>query len=132
MGFGLICTEPKDVSVIHEYSLGQLIKPLIREIFLLDTYLAGTSYVEDQERYAALQIDDELILKREPENEYDEMAILVLNSWGEKLGYVPRKDNIVFSRLMDAGKVLKARVKAIELGDFGVWEVEMEIFLVDL
>ena len=88
--------------------------------------------MEDQERCAALQIDDELTLKREPENEYDEMAILVLNSWGEKLGYVPRKDNFVFSRLMDAGKVLKARVKAIELGDFGVWEVEMEIYLVDL
>ena len=36
MGFGLICTEQKDVSIIHEYSLEQLIKPLIREIFLLD------------------------------------------------------------------------------------------------
>ena len=29
-------------------------------------------------------------------------------------GYVPEKDNIVFSRLMDAGKLLIARIKNIE------------------
>ena len=31
-----------------------------------------------------------------------------------KLGYIPEKDNIVFARLMDAGKYLIAKIDRIE------------------
>ena len=41
---------------------------------------------------------------------FDEKAILILNEKRQKLGYVPERDNVVFARLMDAGKMLTARV----------------------
>ena len=41
---------------------------------------------------------------------FDEKAILILNERRQKLGYVPERDNVVFARLMDAGKMLTARV----------------------
>ena len=132
MGCGLICTEQTALSAMQEHSLGQLIQPLIREIYLYHTYVAGTSYVEEQCRFNDLVPGDDLILKREPDNEYDERAILVLNNRKEKLGYVPRAENIVFSRLMDAGKILKAKVRKKDLSEYGHWEAEMEIYLVDL
>ena len=58
------------------------------------------------------------------------MAILVLNEEGRKLGYVPEKDNVVFARLMDAGKLLKAKVTDIEMkGSFHM--IRIGIYLVD-
>lgn len=32
----------------------------------------------------------------------------------KKLGYVPEKDNVIFARLMDAGKLLLAKIKDVE------------------
>lgn len=46
----------------------------------------------------------------------------------EKIGYVPREDNVVFSRLMDAGKALFARVISKEMR--GSWlRIEIKIYL---
>ena len=46
------------------------------------------------------------------------------------MGYVPEKDNIVFSRLMDAGKLLTAKIKTItQKGSFT--QIQIEIYLVD-
>jgi hypothetical protein len=57
--------------------------------------------------------------------------ILVLNGGREKLGYIPEKDNIVFARLMDAGKTLKAKINKIE--DLETWtKASIGIYLVDL
>ena len=52
-------------------------------------------------------------LIREPKNEYDELAILVKDEKGHKLGYVPRRNNAPYARLLDAGKVLYAIVDDI-------------------
>ncbi|WP_251717660.1 HIRAN domain-containing protein [Lactobacillus agrestimuris] len=38
---------------------------------------------------------------REPDNQYDEHAISVHTTGGLKLGYLPRKTNLILSRLMD-------------------------------
>lgn len=38
---------------------------------------------------------------------------MVLNAEKKKLGYVPEKDNIVFARLMDAEKLLIAKISKI-------------------
>ncbi|MBQ1311005.1 MAG: hypothetical protein IIY55_04070 [Blautia sp.] len=54
----------------------------------------------------------------------------VLNEKKQKLGYVPERDNIVFSRLMDAGKLLTAKVLNREQkGTFT--QVGISIFLID-
>ena len=118
------------VSVVTNHGLGEIIQPLIREIHLFDTWIAGTTHLEDKTVLKALKADDDLVLRRE-DNKFDSRAILVLNSDKQKLGYVPEKDNIVFSRLMDAGKILKAKVRKIE--DQGAWtKVSIGIYLVDL
>ena len=55
----------------------------------------------------------------------------MLNAEKKKLGYVPEKDNIVFSRLMDAGKMLKAKIAEIKPGGWYT-KINISIFLVDL
>ena len=59
---------------------------------------------------------DRLNLVREPHNEYDNLAILVNDPKGRKLGYVPRRGNAAPARLMDAGKLLYAIIDDIDMG----------------
>ena len=119
-----------DISVIKNHELGQLIQPLIREIHLFDTYIAGTTHLKDKSVLDGIQVGDELFLQRE-DNPFDKKAILVLNSKKQKLGYVPEKDNVVFSRLMDAGKILKAKIAKIKKQDYFT-KISIGIYLVDL
>jgi len=117
------------VTAIQQNGITDLIKPLVKEIFLFDTFIAGTSYV-DKNLIDALNADDKLILRREVDNKFDDKAVLVLNKDQKKVGYIPEKDNAVFSRLMDAGKLLTAKVKKIDKkGDFS--KIEISIFLTD-
>jgi hypothetical protein len=117
------------VETIKDKSVGDLIKPLTNEIHLFDTYIAGTSHIEDQSVFDKIKINDKLILKRE-DNVFDSKAILVLNEDKVKLGYIPEVDNIIFSRLMDAGKLLIAKVKTIKkLGNY--YKISIGIYMVD-
>ena len=101
------------ISVLETHDLGDIIKPLVKDIHLMDTYIAGTTHLKDESVLDTVSVGDELILQRE-DNKFDENAILVLNAKKEKLGYIPEKDNPVFARLMDAGKLIKARVNDID------------------
>ena len=94
--------------------LGDLIKPLTREIHLFDSFIAGTSYLKDPDVLKKAVVGDTLTLRRESGNPFDGNAILILNESGEKYGYVPERDNIIFARLMDAGKLLAAKIKNIQ------------------
>ena len=70
-----------------------------------------------------------LTLQRE-NNKFDSNAILMLNGEGKKLGYVPEKDNLIFARLMDAGKLLKAKISDVTMkGSFK--QISVGIYLVD-
>ncbi len=118
------------VSLVQGHELGDIIKPLIREIHLFDSYIAGTTHLDDSSVLETIQVGDILSLQRE-DNKYDSNAILILNPEGKKLGYVPEKDNIIFARLMDAGKLLKAKISNItQKGSFK--QISVGIFLVDL
>ena len=117
------------VTTIDDLGLSDVIKPLVNEIHLFDTYIAGTSFLEDTSVLETLNLNDKLTLKRE-DNKYDEKAILILNSTNNKLGYIPEKDNQIFSRLMDAGKLLIAKVNKInKYNDFT--KISIGIYLVD-
>ena len=100
------------VSLVQSHELGDIIKPLIKEIHLFDSYVAGTTHLDDRSVLEQIKVGDMLSLQRE-ENKFDSNAIMILNDAGKKLGYVPEKDNIIFARLMDAGKLLKARISKI-------------------
>ena len=117
------------VSLVKDTELGNIIKPLVKEIHLFDSYIAGTTHLEDKSVLETLAVGDMLSLQRE-DNKFDTNAILVLNGDGKKLGYVPEKDNIIFARLMDAGKLLKAKISRIEhRGSF--MQISVGIYLVD-
>ncbi len=123
-------TEQGLVSLVGSHDLGDIIKPLIKDVFLLDTYIAGVTHLDDDSVLDSLEVGTELFLRRE-DNKFDENAILVLNAGGKKLGYVPEKDNVVFARLMDAGKHLKAQVRDMDMG-YAVKKIHISISLVDL
>ena len=105
------------------------IKPFQRDILLFKTHIAGTSHIdgmEELEKY--INIDDRLEFFRQQDNPYDSNAIEIKNSDNIKIGYVPKADNIVFSRLMDAGKLLYGKVVSKEVLDNWV-KIIIEIYL---
>ena len=117
------------IQAIEDKSITDIIKPLVNEIHLFDTFIAGTTHLEDKSVLDEVAEGDKVSLRRE-ENKFDDKAILVLNQDGRKLGYIPEKDNLVFSRLMDAGKLLIVRVKDIQVrGSFH--KIKIGIALVD-
>ena len=117
------------ISMVGTKDISEMIKPLSRDIYLFDTYIAGTTYLKDPSVLDEIKPGDKLILQRE-DNKFDSNAILVLNEDKKKLGYVPEVDNTVFARLMDAGKLLFGKIKNIEpKGSFRL--INIEIFLMD-
>lgn len=94
----------------------QLPVPFQKSIFLLQCHVAGTMRVDDVlAKSQDVDTGTALVLKREPTNEYDSLAIRIETGSGEKLGYAPRDNNPILARLMDAGKLLTATVIKKEL-----------------
>lgn len=104
-------------------------KPFEKDIYLFDSYVAGTTHITGiDELEPHLNIDDRLDFFREPDNEYDSKAIVIKNTNGVKIGYVPKEDNVIFSRLMDAGKLLFGRITHKEKK--GKWlKINIKIYL---
>lgn len=97
---------------------GGKLKPFLKDIFLIKTYVAGLDYIDYMDDiFPIIKVRDKLELLREASNKYDKHAILVKYN-GQKIGYVPRKDNYVLSKLIDGGKELYGVVAS-----FGVDEV---------
>lgn len=104
-------------------------KPFERDIFLFDTYVAGTTHIEGiEELEPYLKADDRLEFFREPDNEYDNQAIVIKTVDGVKIGYVPKQDNVIFARLMDAGKLIFGTITSKEKK--GSWvKIYIKVFL---
>lgn len=78
-------------------------------ILLQDSPLAGFQYHAGKSLWPQLRVGDALDLVREPDNPHDTKAVRV--EWrGQKLGYVPRRENADVARLMDGGQALTARI----------------------
>ena len=115
--------------MVDQTGIADIIKPLVNEIHLFDSYVAGTTHLKDKSVLEEIKVDDKLILQRE-NNKFDDNAILILTESKKKLGYVPEKDNLIFSRLMDAGKLLMAKISKItQKGSFA--QISIGIYLVD-
>ena len=104
-------------------------KPFEKDIFLFDTYVAGTTHIEGiEELESHLNTDDRLEFFIEPDNQYDKQAIVIKTVDGVKIGYVPRQDNVIFARLMDAGKLLFGKITSKEKK--GSWvKIYIKVFL---
>ena len=118
------------VALTQNGGLDKVIKPLTKEIHLFDTYVAGVSFLKDKTVLQEISSGDRLTLRRE-DNKFDDKAILVLTADGKKVGYVPEKDNIIFSRLMDAGKLIVAYITDIKIRSIDYQQISIGIYLVD-
>jgi hypothetical protein len=131
--FSLTPVEQKQLALLHAHlrAGGALAAPFAKEIFLIETHVAGTTHVPIREIEPALKPDAPLVLRRDPENTFDDLAILILTEQGTKLGFIPRDRNEVLARLMDAGKCLFARLESKEWR--GPWlRVSIRVFLKDM
>ena len=105
-------------------------KPFVREVELLNCNIAGTTFLDLDEIEPGLREHQLLMLKREPKNQNDDKAILILTEDGQKLGYVPKKKNEILSNLMDAGKLLFGRLDNKTWVD--TWlKLDVQVFLGD-
>ncbi len=105
--------------------------PFVQEIFLIQCHIAGTSYCDLDEVEEELEVLDALIFQREPKNEHDELAILIFDQKGNKLGYVPRAKNEVLARLMDAGKLIFGKLE--DKNWIGDWlKLDIRVFMRDI
>ncbi len=129
MGSELIIGTDDSIALAVNNKNDDLLKPLYNEILLFETYLSGTKRLADCSAIDTLRPGDSLILLRK--NDFlDDFAILVTDDNRRKVGYIAEKDNMVFARLMDAGKRLTAKVKSIDFGeDFD--KVRISIYLID-
>ena len=91
--------------------------PFAKDIFLIETHIAGLRYYNIKQVTETLQVCDPLQLRREQSNAHDELAIEVFTQTQCKLGYLPRHRNPILARLMDAGKLLIAEVATIQRVD---------------
>ena len=116
------------IGLIHgkDGTLGMPV-PSERDIFLFDTCVAGTSHVEGIEALESqLRKGERLAFFREPDNPHDPHDSQTMS--GQTVGYVPRRDNVVFARLMDAGKQLFGTITKKEKK--GNWlSLSIQIFL---
>lgn len=104
--------------------------PFVREIMLVECQIAGTSHRALKDIEPTLDPGALLVLKREMANPHDALAIMIFAESGENLGYVPRAKNEALARLMDAGKLLFAKLEAKTWQ--GDWlKAEIRIYLRD-
>ena len=93
------------------HSVKSNLSSIASDTFLMETYVAGTSYVDNiREISYDLEENQLVLLEREPQNPYDDMAILILDEKARKIGYVPRHQNEVIARLMDVNKLVVGKI----------------------
>ncbi len=112
------------MSLALRKDIGTVLKPLNKEVTLTKTYIAG---LDDDA--TDLPIGKKLKLVRE-ESRIDRWSIGVCEEGKGSFGYIPEKDNEIPARLMDAGKLLEARVCDIGIRD-DLQYVGVEVYMVD-
>ena len=132
MSQAIVKIDPKYLEIIRT-SLDKtgLPKPFVQEVELLNCNIAGTTFLDLEDIEPKLKKHQLLVLKREPKNEYDDNAILILTEDGQKLGYVPQEKNEVLSNLMDAGKLLFGKLNEKTWVDDWL-KLDVQVYLRDL
>jgi len=121
----LIKTNNKEKKYVEVYD-DMHIDEHVKDIYLININIAGTSYIDMSEIYNKLLEDDMLYFKRESNNAYDSNAIQIITIEGYRIGYVPKENNLIFKNLMDNDKYLYAKIKEID-DDYNV--INIDIYL---
>jgi len=95
---------------------GPLDTLLGRRVIIQHTMLTGFRHHAAPRLWQALHKRALLTLVREPDNPHDPDAVAIC--WrGQKLGYVPRGENLVIARLLDRQRRLSARIEGLAAHD---------------
>ena len=98
---------------------------------MIEVHIAGTTHIENiYEFEPELTIGKRVKFFREPDNPYDEKAIVLRDEKGNKLGYIPRDKNEILSRLMDGGKLLYGTINSKERIERWV-KITIQVYLDD-
>lgn len=90
--------------------------------------LAGFQYYAGTAHWEEMRPGDRLDLVREPDNPHDAQAVRV--EWrGEKLGYLPRKENQAVAAEMDRGGRVEARIARLRQHRNPWQRVLIEVFV---
>jgi len=117
--------------MIRTFGKADVVLPFSRQVFLMKTYVAGTGHYEASAVAKPLKAGDQLVLRREPRNSHDDLAIEVLSQCGAKLGYIPRSQNPVLARLMDAGKKISAEAVACDAEE--IWtQLDINVSMLEI
>ena len=91
------------------------------------SHLAGFRYHAAAAVFDELRVGDALELVREADNPHDPNAVSL--SWrGNKLGYVPRRDNATLAWSLDRGDVLHARISRLTAHPNPARRIEFEVY----
>lgn len=90
--------------------------------------LAGFQFYQGKQLWDEIKVGDTLMLVREADNTHDSNAVRV--EWrGQKLGYVPRRENQAVARHMDRGGQVEARVSRLTQHRNPWQRIEFEVFV---
>ena len=76
-------------------------------------HVVGESFENRQDEIELCEAGEPVVLKREPDNPYDDLAIKVLSSTGSALGYIGRENNEFLARIIDEGGNISAKIEQI-------------------
>ena len=91
--------------------------------------VAGVSWENRQELIKELKVDSEVILLRDPTNQYDKNAIAVKTKENIQIGWVPKKIAEVLAPEIDAGINWQAKVESIIGNEQQLKGVLIKLFL---
>lgn len=111
----------KAIDLLHGPDGLTVPKPFNRQIFLFETHVAGTSYIENMDKLAEkIEIGTRVSFYREASNEYDEKAIKVELNDGSKIGYIQRQITPYLQGLWMRESFCLARLKKKEKRETGI------------
>lgn len=97
-----------------------------KDVYILDSYIAGLAYKDREMLERELREDARLYMKRDCSNVYDAKAIKIVSKSGFVLGFVPKRDNEIISRLMDSGRYFYCIVDKVDMERL---HVDIKIYL---
>lgn len=86
-----------------------------KDIYVLDTYIAGLTYRDKDMLEKEIRENARFYMKRDISNLHDIKAIKIVSKSGHVVGFVPKKDNEIISRLMDSGKYFYCIINEVDM-----------------
>lgn len=83
-------------------------------IQLMQSKIAGTTYIQNRNALAALRPGDILALEKDGDNRFDPRAVAIYDADGVQVGFIPKEDNEAVNSLIEAGKTLVCEILSID------------------